>query len=256
MNYGKIVQIAMEQSAVDLSCEPEDFCSAQNKVVISRPDQAARQYLELPFFCQLVTYGNNVVASASEEFAPFAEKYIEKYGAVRSFETPAVMELEKQLNPYGHTVCFMAEYYLPVPGLIKPLPLDGGFALRVMEKKDFEKYYLPQFGNAICAAHSERDVIAVGAFDGEKLAGLAGASADCGSMWQIGVDVLPEYRRRGIASAVTSRLALEILDVGKVPFYCAAWSNVRSARNAVKSGFRPAWVELTAKSIEFTQKLI
>jgi len=32
---------------------------------------------------------------------------------------------------------------------------------------------------------------------------------------------------------------------GKVPFYCCAWSNVASARNAIKSGFRPAWVEHT-----------
>ena len=254
MTYEKIQRIAMEQSAVDLSCEPEDFCSAQNKVVVSRRSREARRYLELPFFCQLVTYGNNVVASASEEFAPSAQKYIEKFGAVRSFETPAVIELEKQLNQYGHTLCFTARYYLPVPELM--VPSECGFELRVMGKPDFEKYYLPQFGNAICAEHSERDVIAVGAFDGERLAGLAGASADCETMWQIGVDVLPEYRRRGIASAVTSRLASEILDLGKVPFYCAAWSNVRSERNAVKSGFRPAWVELTAKSTEFTRKLI
>ena len=42
-------------------------------------------------------------------------------------------------------------------------------------------------------------------------------------------------------------LAKEILDRGKVPFYCSAWSNIRSVRNAVRSGFIPAWVELTAK---------
>ncbi len=33
----------------------------------------------------------------------------------------------------------------------------------------------------------------------------------------------------------------------KVPFYCSAWSNIRSVRNAIKSGFIPAWVEMTAK---------
>ena len=75
-------------------------------------------------------------------------------------------------------------------------------------------------------------------------------------MVQIGVDVLPAYRRKGIASAVTSKLALEVLALGKVPFYCAAWSNIRSVRNAVKSGFRPAWVELTARECAFVQKLI
>ena len=246
MTYEKIVQIAMEQSAVDLGCAPEDFCSDRNKVVISHPDQNARKYLELPFFCQLVTYGNNVVASASEEFAPFAEKYIEKYGAVRSFETPALLALNDAVQKYG--------YYLPVPERI--VPRDCGLELRVMGREEFKKYYLPQFGNAICAEHSERDEIAVGAFDGQRLAGLAGASSDCDSMWQIGVDVLPEYRRHGIASAVTSRLALEVFALGKVPFYCAAWSNVRSARNAIRSGFRPAWMELTARSEDFVNKMI
>ena len=110
MTYEKILRIAMEQSAVDVSCEPEDFCSDQNKVVISHSSGAARKYLELPFFCQIVTYGNNAVASASEEFAPFAKEYIEKYGAVRSFETPAVLELDRELRKYGNRVCFMAQY--------------------------------------------------------------------------------------------------------------------------------------------------
>ena len=70
------------------------------------------------------------------------------------------------------------------------------------------------------------------------------------AMWQIGIDFLPGYRRQGIASALTSRLAIEVLERGKVPFYCAAWSNVKSVRNAIKCGFRPAWVEMTAKPCE------
>ena len=74
-------------------------------------------------------------------------------------------------------------------------------------------------------------------------------STDCDTMWQIGIDVLPEYRRQGITAALTSRLAIEILERGKVPFYCAAWCNFKSARNAVKCGFSPAWAELTARDI-------
>ena len=60
---------------------------------------------------------------------------------------------------------------------------------------------------------------------------------------------------KGIASALTSNLAMEILNQGKVPFYCCAWSNMRSVRNAIASGFRPAWVEMTAKSREFVDEL-
>lgn len=95
----------------------------------------------------------------------------------------------------------------------------------------------------------------VGAYDGEKLVGLAGCSADCDRMWQIGVDVLPQYRRQGIAGAITSRLALEILERGKVPFYCAAWCNLKSVRNAIKCGFRPAWVNITARERAFVQEM-
>ncbi|MGN1451722.1 MAG: GNAT family N-acetyltransferase, partial [Eubacteriales bacterium] len=86
--------------------------------------------------------------------------------------------------------------------------------------------------------------------------GLAACSADCDSMRQIGIDVLPEYRRMGIASALTGRLAAEILAHGKVPYYCAAWSNIRSVRNALKSGFVPAWVEMTVKEKVFADELI
>ena len=41
----------------------------------------------------------------------------------------------------------------------------------------------------------------------------------------------------------------------KLPFYCAAWCNVKSVRNAIRSGFRPAWVQLTAKNVSFVEEM-
>ena len=38
------------------------------------------------------------------------------------------------------------------------------------------------------------DMLAVAAIDGDKIMGMAGASADNKTMWQIGIDVLPKYR--------------------------------------------------------------
>lgn len=115
--------------------------------------------------------------------------------------------------------------------------------------------YLPQWSNALCEKRKNLDVLGVGAYEDGKLVGLAGCSADCDTMYQIGVDVLPEYRRKGIASALTSRLALETLALNKVPFYCAAWCNIKSVRNAMRCGFRPAWVEMTAKDAEFVERM-
>ena len=120
---------------------------------------------------------------------------------------------------------------------------------------EISDYYLPQWSNALCEKRKHLDVLAVGAFDGDTLIGLAGCSADCETMYQIGIDVLPAYRRQGVASALTARLALETLKLGKVPFYCAAWSNLKSVRNAIRSGFRPAWVVLTAKPSDYVDAI-
>ena len=248
MTNSEILKVAMEQSAADLCAEAGDFEKSENVIVTSRESERARKYLSLPFSCQLVSYGNNVVASVLPEFREMTEKYINSYPAEHIFETPNMHVLNEALMAKGQKICFMAEYFLPDVFALRAL--DCAYELRILTGEDFSELYLPEWSNALCEKRRELDVLGVGAYDAGRLVGLAGCSADCDTMWQIGVDVLPAYRGKGIASALTSRLALEILERGKVPFYCAAWCNVRSVRNAIRSGFRPAWVEMTAKSCE------
>ena len=157
--------------------------------------------------------------------------------------------LNDAFQPLGFRVCFMAEYFLPDLQALRPL--SCGFDMKCLTPGDFADLYTGQWSNALCETRKELDILGMGAYCDGKLIGLAACSADCETMWQIGVDVLPEYRRKGIASALTSRLAIEILERGKVPFYCCAWSNLKSANNAIKSGFRPAWVEMTVKPAPF-----
>jgi len=147
----------------------------------------------------------------------------------------------------------MAEYFLPDVTVLKEQPCD--YEIRILESKDFADLYTDDWSNALCEERKELDVLGAGAYDGDKLIGLAGCSADCETMWQIGVDVLKDYRRQGIASALTSRLAIEILNRGKVPFYCCAWSNIRSTKNAIKSGLRPSWVEMTVKPAKMVDEM-
>lgn len=241
----EILRIAIEQSARDLCADASDFEKSENVIVYSAENDKARKYLKLPFSCQLVSYGSNTVASVSHEFEKITKKYLHLYPTEHIFETPNLHVLNEALLEMGQKICFMAEYFLPDVEVLRPL--DCPYELRVLTQSDFADLYLPEWSNALCEKRKHLDMIGIGAYDGTRLVGLAGASADCDTMWQIGVDVLPEYRRQGIASAITSRLALEILNRGRVPFYCAAWCNIKSVRNAIKSGFRPAWVEMTAK---------
>ena len=249
MKDKEIFKIAMQQSAIDSNCFVEDFEKTANIIVISDKSPIARKYLELPFYCDLTSYGNNIVASVSEELTEIVSEYIAKYPIEHCFETPNLHILIEKLKPFDLNVCFMAEYFLPDMDSIKSLGCK--YETKVMEPELFSDYYLPEWENALCKKRKHLDKLVVGAFDNEKLIGLAGCSADCDTMWQIGIDVLPEYRKQGIASSLTSKLAIEILNRNIVPFYCCAWSNIKSVRNAIKSGFRPAWVQVTAKRNDF-----
>lgn len=248
-----LLEIALQQSAVDAGCNKNDFLCEKNVVVLSRANPGARKYLELPFACHLISYGNNIVASTAEQYRDTVSAYIHRFPAEHCFETPNMHVLNDALEKEGLRICFMAEYFLPDMTCLKAL--NSPYPMKILNQSDFTPLYTSEWSNALCEKRRELDVLGIGAYDGEKLVGLAACSADCESMWQIGVDVLPEYRRQGIASAVTSCLALEILRKGKAPFYCAAWSNVKSVRNAIKSGFRPAWVEMTAKSASFVDNI-
>ena len=252
MTEREMWDIARRQSALECGCEAEDFTALRSLTVLSRPHPAARKYLDLPLPLNLVSYGGSVVVSCIPELRDIAEAYIARVPPEHCFETPNLWLLADALAPLGYKPCFMAEYFLPrlpLPMLPSPLPL------RLLHPEDFAGFYTPEWSNALCEKRKELDVLAVGAYDGDELVALAGCSADCEDMYQIGVDVLPSYRRRGLASAVTSALAAEIVKREKVPFYCAAWSNVPSVRNALRSGFVPAWVECTAKKAEFVDEM-
>ena len=253
MTNQKILEIALAQSAIDCNCEANDFLKEANVIVLSQASELARKYLELPFTCQLVSYGNNIVASVQESYREIVQGYLSQYDISHCFETPNLHVLNEALLPYGQKICFMAEYFLPDVDKLEEKAC--AYECRVLEQKDFAELYLPEWSNALCEHRKQLDVLGVGAYHNGKLIALAGCSADCDTMWQIGVDVLPEYRRQGLATALTSKLALEILNRGKVPFYCAAWCNLKSVRNAIKSGFKPAWVEMTAKPAVFVDEM-
>ena len=243
----------MEQSAKDIGCKPEDFLASENMSIVFTLGPEAKKYYKEDMSGNFISYGNNTIAAVSKELLDVASEYVKRNGFYDCFESPIIYWLNERIRPMGQSVFFMSEFYLPDLNLLKELPCE--YEMRILEQPDFEPLYLPEWSNALCKERKHLDVLGVGAYDGDKLVGFAACSADAEEMWQIGVDVLPEYRRKGIASAVTSKLALEIFDRGKIPFYCSAWSNIRSVRNAVKSGFIPAWIEMSIKPISKVEEV-
>lgn len=243
MTTREMLHIAMTQSAEDLGCRPEDFLADGPILRPFKMGTGARKYLKPAMSGCLVSYGKGLVAAVREEIADIVEGFITDEPYYHLLETPALCRLDERLRERGHRVSYMTQYFLPLEDPI-PNPVCA-YEMRLLGPIDFADLYISAWSNALCEKRKELDVLGVGAYDHEKLIGLAACSADCEKMWQIGVDVLIAYRRQGVASALTAALTREILQRGKVPFYGCAWANLPSVLNAIRSGFRPAWVEVS-----------
>lgn len=132
MTNKEILDIALQQSAFDCNCNAEDFLFEKNVVTISKTHPKARKYVPLPLECDLVSYGNNIVAQVSERTKSAVTEYINKYPVYRCFETPNINVLNNMLDEFDLKVCFMAEYFLP--DVTKLKELDCGYELRVLQK--------------------------------------------------------------------------------------------------------------------------
>jgi GNAT superfamily N-acetyltransferase len=88
------------------------------------------------------------------------------------------------------------------------------------------------------------DVLAAVATRNGEIVGIAGASADCDAMWQIGVDVVAPARGQRLGRALVSCLAAAILARGRLPYYSTTVANLASRNLAIGVGFWPAWIEM------------
>lgn len=257
MNNKDIWKIAMEQSAIDLNCSADDFLNKKNTVVISKLNEGRKKCYKKPLFCGLAYYGDGLVASVDERIKEFVEKFIDRHSEYRCFDMPQLNVLNREFSKYGKCVCFIAEFFLP--DVEKQVLINSNIEVKIFSEDEIPTLYKDdRFHMALgynCESDKKDVLAAVGYIDG-NIAGVAGASNDCNTMWQIGIDVLPEYRRLGVASTLTKILTDEIIKCGKVPFYCTAWSNIASKCNAVKCGYKTAWVEMTAIDTEDAMKMI
>lgn len=88
------------------------------------------------------------------------------------------------------------------------------------------------------------------AYDGEEIVGMADCSEDASHWMQIGIDVVPGYRSKGVGTCLVALMKEKILENGDIPFYGTSVSNYHSWNIALNCGFRPAWVEIGAEQCD------
>lgn len=231
----------------EYNCTTEDFYKQENVLTVSELQEGRRMYSKEKYFFHMATLGGNAVLTAEECLHPFLREFIKNRQGHWLFELPNLLPLEQELNRFGYTLTQSYHMFLP--------------ALRVEPKKNFTvKWFYGQseisqfygderFANAICSEYLPHrpDRIVVCAYEGERIMGMAGCSEDAPGWQQIGIDVLPEFRSRGVATYLVTLLKNKILEEGNIPFYGTSLSNYHSWNIALNSGFRPAWVEIGAE---------
>lgn len=249
MNLKQIENRIKTQLALELNCKPEDFSREENLVTPGILHEKRRMFSEKQSFLQMVTFGCNTVISADERIRPWLSDWAKDKKGFTLFEQPGFFELETELRKCGQKMAPTHHMFMPMPDL---MVMETDLTVRWLEQRDLTPFYgRKEFPNALCDRfHPERpDVLAVIALDGDRIMGMAGCSADSPEMWQIGIDVLPEYRGRGIGRTLVTLLRNETFRRGAIPYYGTSLSNIPSWKTALSSGFLPAWIEVESHPI-------
>ena len=182
-------------------------------------------------FLKICTMGQTVIISASGTLIPKIQKLLENKSRDEIFENPFI---------YGQSI-----YYIPDFKIFKKLALDNIFQYELLEGKKIQKLNgISGFENSLAFDKdgNTSTCIVFYAMKDHKIIALAGASKENEKMWELGIDVKPEYRRNGLGAVLISNLADTILEKGVIPFYCASTTNISSQAVTHRSGFMPCFV--------------
>lgn len=239
--------------STEYHCAPRDFLREENVLTVSALCEGRRAYGSEPYFFHMVTMGGNAVVTADERLHPFLREFIRDRAGHWLFELPNLRPLGEELRRFGYALTGTFHMFLPcAPSrLDPPKPPRGAetFTVRWFTGREIDRFYGDErFPNAICERYLPHrpDKTVIVLCDGEQIVGMAGCSVDAPRWEQIGIDVLPAYRSRGIGTYLVALLRDRILSEGSIPFYGTSVSNYHSWNIALNCGFRPAWVEIGA----------
>lgn len=244
----EILNIAKKQLALDFNCQLLDFEKEGNTITENKLLEGRRIYESDGCFLKMICIGGRAIISADEEIRLWLEEKLLKRDACWMFDFDKLRAIDNKLREFGHEIEDKHNYYLPNPVTCEIEPIT---TIKWYEKEDILQFKDDdRFDEAFAFNDNYPDTLGVAAFEGDNIIGMAGASADSENLYQIGINVMPEYSGKGIGTNLVALLKQELLKRGKVPFYGTAESHVVSQNIAIKAGFFPAWVQLNSRKIE------
>ncbi|QAA32455.1 GNAT family N-acetyltransferase [Clostridium manihotivorum] len=247
LSKAETLNIAKKQLILDYNLQITDFENNTNTIVEKKLLEGRRLYDNDDCFLKILCMENKAFISTEATIIPWFEEFYGKGTGEWFFNYPNLRRIDNKLKDFGHEIADCHHYYLPI---FNNIPIKELAPVKWYEKEDILQFRGDdRFDEAFAFNDNFPDMLGVAAFDGEEIIGMAGASADCESMWQIGINVMPDYTGKGIATYLVRLLKEKVYKRGKIPFYGTAESHINSQNVAIKSGFLPAWAELYTRKI-------
>lgn len=243
-----ILSMAKKQLALDYNCQLLDFEKEGNTITENKLLEGRRICENDGCFLKIISIGGRAIICTDEKIIPWLEGTVLKQSASWLFDYGKLRAIDNKLREFGHEIDEMPHFYLPNPSTCDVKPIT---TIKWFEKQEILQFQGDsRFDQAFVFEDSYPDILGVAAFDGDIIMGMAGASEDSKTLYQIGIDVLPEYRGKGIGTNLVALLKQELLKRKKIPFYGTAVSHIISKNTAINAGFFPAWAEVYSRKLK------
>lgn len=241
------------QLALDYCCGPEEILAGGNVFTEYRPLEGRRRFREgEECFLKIAAVNGKLLFTGKAEVVARCR---ERWGACGSewfFEAKELRALDALLRAEGRQIAMVHPFFIAeTPSEVRA----DGIEIRRYRAEEIEAFRGDErYDEAFSFCPEAPDVLGVAALKDGEIVGMAGASADSPTMWQIGINVEPKARGRGVAALLVALLKNDILERGVLPFYGTAMSHIASQRVALAAGFTPAWAELVTEKINLPRE--
>ena len=222
---------AIIRSKIEKLFSKEFYCSADElngkSVVYSVNINAKKPYIKI------LAYRNCVVICTSEDLYYKVRELVQSKNRDEIFELPLV---------YGQTI-----HYVPNDNYTQDASVSLNFECEYLFDRDILSLTgLTGFENSI--AFDENDSTSTKAVyiakDKNRIIGVAGAAeSSVNDIWEIGVDVMEEYRNARLGTYLVRGLTKELLARNIIPFYSASVTNIGSQMVASRCDYIPFWID-------------
>jgi hypothetical protein len=253
-----------EMIVAETSCHPGDLVDGRVHICERDPaDRHSPAHRAGPPYhgiMRCVTLGVGAVVTAEPEHADWSRRTYGGKDRDGVFDAVQMGEAARYWTGQGFKTYGPFPRFSGSSETVRALPAPSGYAVKLVGPDVTAKIDHVRFHNgldprregvrptqfAVCAYTAP----APGApIDLTAPVGVAAVFADSDTLWQIGIDVDDAHQARGLGLATASVAAAEVVSQGRVPYWGATNSNIRSHRTALGAGLVPTFVEVLIRPL-------